>query len=386
LTTSQAREVEILRLAHGGQGVGRLDGQTCFVSYALPGDVVEVSIVRRARGILWARIERIVEPSPHRTVTDCPVFGKCGGCEWLHFAYPAQAEWKRRIIADCFRRIAQIDVEVGWLENAELRLGYRTRAEFHGHSGQWGFFERESHRVCAISKCPLCHPRLNTAFQKLASLRLNASVEIVANPEREDVLVWSRSDVPELRQAFPQFNCLHDGVERARFVFDGVPILNGAFSQGSLLLNRVLRGAVSNMLGNPVSLLDLYCGSGNFSLEFAQRCEVVGVDVNSAAIEAANHSVPGTYRAAREAEFGQFIRSKPWEVIVLDPPRQGAKAILSDLAASASVSLVYISCDPASLARDASALCRGGWKLLEVIGVDMFPHTSHVEVISRFFR
>ena len=121
--------VPITGVAHGGHGVSRIDGQVCFVPYALPGDTVEVRVVRQARGVLWGAIDKLVEPSPHRCAPCCPYFGACGGCMWLHFAYPGQAEWKQRIVKDALERIAGVTADVVWVEDEILRLGYRTRAE-----------------------------------------------------------------------------------------------------------------------------------------------------------------------------------------------------------------------------------------------------------------
>src|SRR5690606_28505311 len=126
--------VDITGVAHGGDGVCRIDDRVCFVPYALPGDRLRIVVEREAKGVLWGVLADIVEPSPHRQDATgcCPVGRHCGACGWLHFAYPAQAEWKRRIVLDSLQRIARVEADVEWVEDPELRLGYRTRAEFHG--------------------------------------------------------------------------------------------------------------------------------------------------------------------------------------------------------------------------------------------------------------
>ena len=376
---------EITALAHGGHGIGRIDGQVCFVTNALPGDVVDVDITKRARGIVWGVVKNVMTPSPHRTHATCPVFGVCGGCTWLHFAYPAQAEWKRRIVSDCLKRIAHIETDLGWVEDPVLRLGYRTRAEFHGSSGRWGFYERESHRIANITSCPLCQPNLNAAFEKLRAIRFDGEVELVVNPEGDDVLAWCKHPSPAIREMFHACDAL-DSTDRARFHFDGVPIVNGAFSQSSLLLNRLLLRELKRMVGSPTSLLDLYCGNGNLSLWLAGQAEVAGFDVNAVAVAAANAVSPGTYTAAPESHFPTAIASRPWDVIVLDPPRTGAKTITPALVDARANTLIYVACDPAALARDLQTLTQGGWQIAETVCLDLFPNTAHVETLCRLFR
>jgi tRNA/tmRNA/rRNA uracil-C5-methylase (TrmA/RlmC/RlmD family) len=364
--------------------VCRIEGRVCFVAYGLPGDTIEVRIVRQAKGVRWGVIDRILEPSPDRVEASCPYFGTCGGCTWLHFAYPAQAEWKRRIVRDCLAHIAGIDVDVGWAEDPVLRLGYRTRAEFHAEEGRRGFYAAASHRVVDIARCPLCHDALNAALERLRSLAVRDSVEVVVNPEGPEVMVWTNHLRRGLLEVFEHVNSPSDR-KPFRFLFDGTPVVNGSFSQSSLLLNRVLVGAVQTLAGDARTALDLYCGNGNLSLGLAARARVVGIDHNRAAVEAANEIGTGQYCAGDETAFREAL-TQAWDAVLLDPPRTGAKTIVPDLAACPAKVLVYVSCDPATLARDLKLLSGHGWRPVEVIAVDMFPNTAHVETVCRLER
>lgn len=399
--------VSIDAAAHGGHGVARIDGQVCFVAHALPGDTVRIALERAAKGVLWARIAELIEPSPHRETPPCEVFGACGGCSWLHFAYDAQLASKRRIVQDCLQRIARIDIAPDIAANPALRRGYRTRAELHGDGESWGFYARGSRDVVDIASCPLCHPRLNAALAQLRTVRAQTGVEITVNPEGDDVLVWVREPsrpgrtragrrprrAPRdaarrlVRNAFPQAQGLGDDAPRAAFSFDGVPVVNGAFSQGSLLLNRLLRDVVGAMLGDARNVLDLYCGSGNLSLRLADEGRrVLGLDHNGAAVAAAAATGKGTYEAGSESDFAEALADATWDAVILDPPRQGAKAIAPALAAAPAHRVVYVSCDPATLARDARALIAEGWRPAACTVIDLFPDTPHVETAIRFDR
>lgn len=378
--------VTITGAAHGGDGVGRIEGQVCFVAYALPGEVVRVRITRRAKQVLWGVIEEIVEASPHRVEAGCPYFGTCGSCDWLHFAYPAQAEWKRRIVSDCLARIARIDTEVEWVEDAGLRLGYRNRARFHADGGRLGFYARGTHDVVDIARCPLCHETLNAALERLRNADARGTIEVTANPEGDDVLVWTDEPQPRLKKTFSSTAWPRSADNRAQFLFDGHPIVNGTFSQVSLSTNRLLVRTVAELAGAPTSVLDLYCGNGNLSLSFAQTARVLGIDRNGPAVAAAAALRIGEYRAGNEAECAAALRSEGWDLVVLDPPRTGAKTIAVPLAESKAGAIVYVSCDPATLARDLRVFLERGWRLTRTVAVDLFPQTAHVETVCRLER
>lgn len=378
--------VEITGLAHGGHGVGRVEGQVYFVPCTLPGDVVRVRNVRKTKGVLWADAGALVRPSEFRADPPCPAFGVCGGCSWLHFAYPAQSEWKRRIVSDCLQRIGGISANVAWLEDDSLRLGYRTRAEFHGDGASVGFYGAWSHDVVDLASCPLCHPKLNAALDRLRAVKPKGSVELTVNPDGDDVLVWTKTPNAAARKAFPSAQTERDDAPRHSFVFDGLPVVNGAFSQSSLLLNRLLTRVVRDALKGCHRVLDLYCGNGNFSATLPESACVLGMDHNRSAVAAANTIRPDAYRVASEGGFAHALRSSPWDAVLLDPPRTGAKAIAHELASAGAGRVVYVSCDPATLARDAKTMVQAGWRVDSVTAVDMFPHTAHVESVCVLVR
>lgn len=379
-------EAEITGCAHGGHGVCRTEeGRVAFVSHALPGDRVRVRVTRETRGVLWGQIARVIAPSPHRIKPECRHARTCGGCAWLHFAYPAQGEWKRQIVKDSLCRLANIDLDVDWLENPAFRTGYRTRAEFHAENGLLGFYKAGTHTVVDVVECPLCHPRLNETLTHLRGIRLQDSVEITVNPEGEEVFLWAKRPSAMLRRAFPIVGSPADKEEPASFLFDGVPIVNGAFSQSSLILNRQLTALVKEWAGKPDSVLDLYCGNGNFSLQLAAP-HTLGLDHNRAAVRAANRLEQGEYRPGNEEAFKAAIQDRPWDLIIIDPPRTGAKDIADTLVNADAEKLIVVSCDPATLARDLKTFTTGGWQLETVAAVDMFPHTWHVETVCHLTR
>lgn len=307
-------------------------------------------------------------------------------CTWSHFAYPAQAEWKLRIVRDSLERIGRVQADLEWCENPMLRIGYRTRAEFHGDGDKLGFFSPGSHEIVDSPGCFLCHAVLESAFKDIRKIGIKGAATVTVNPEGGNVLIWSKLPQPRLKQRFPLLNTPKDGMHRSLFFFDGVPIVNGAFTQASLLLNRLLVRAVRRMIGSASSVLDLYCGSGNLSLGLPQSIRVLGIDHNRAAIHAANQLRQGAYIAGKEDDMLERVRQQEWDSILLDPPRTGAKDLAPALAKSPARSLIYVSCDPATLARDLKTIITGGWKLAGATVVDMFPYTPHVETVCKLER
>ena len=370
--------VNIETVVHGGHGLARIDGQVWFVPGALPGDVAELRLLERRKGVGWAAIARLVTPSEHRTAAECDVYGRCGGCDWLHFSYPGQGEWKLRMTRECLQRIGGIDCDLAFVGDPELRLGYRTRARFHSRGpGAVGFYAPKSHDVVPIASCPLCHPRLNEALSRLHGADFHGDAELAVHPESGEVLAWAQGDRAALGRLFPQPEQRAEG--RASFQFDGRPIVAGGFSQSSLLLNRLLTSTVENMLEGARAVLDLYCGNGNLTLGLPDGVNVLGLDQDRAVVAAADAQDRGTYSACRENGFVSFIRQGEWDAIVLDPPRAGAKAIIGALAVSRAERLVYVSCNPATLARDLRELAGSEWSVSRGAVIDLFPQTPHVE-------
>ncbi|HOH30852.1 MAG TPA: hypothetical protein PLC40_14335, partial [Candidatus Hydrogenedentes bacterium] len=205
-------------------------------------------------------------------------------------------------------------------------------------------------------------------------------MQVTVNPEGLDTLVFLRDETMALKERFPQTNTRFDRI-RHQFLFDGVPVVNGVFSQSSLLLNRMLRAHTDACIGGADSLLDLYCGTGNLSLHHAGSALVCGVDHAGAAVRAVSALVPAVYTEGDETYMARLLKQQSWEVILLDPPRTGARPLVQALAVARARKIVYVSCDPATLARDLRGIMAAGWSLTQVTVVDMFPYTPHVETV-----
>ncbi|MBI2425096.1 MAG: class I SAM-dependent RNA methyltransferase [Candidatus Hydrogenedentes bacterium] len=378
--------VEITALAHGGDGIGRVEGQVYFVPGGLPGDVLRVKPTRQTKNAAWAEIVAVETASTDRRTIGDHEEQPSVAATWYHFAYPAQQEWKVRMLKDALQRIGGLECAVDWIDDPALRTGYRTRAEFHGDGVHLGFFAPNSHQIVDTPSCPLLHPKLNVALKTLHRMDIKGSITVTVNPEGEEVLVWSKFTKRKLKAWFPLSNTPRDETAPSRFLFDGVPIVNGGFSQASLLLNRHLQREVHAMVRNAVSVLDLYCGNGNLSVTLPESVAVTGIDHNKAAVKAAWSMKRGDYITGDEKRMIKAIESGDFDTVVVDPPRSGAKSIMPALAKSHARAIVCVSCDPPTFARDLKTLKECGWQVESAKAIDLFPYTPHVECVARLVR
>jgi 23S rRNA (uracil1939-C5)-methyltransferase len=376
-------ELTIDELAAGGDGVGRTDdGRVVFVPFTAPGDRVRVRIEREYSRHARAHVEELLEAGPQRTDPPCPVFGSCGGCSWQHIEYAAQLEAKARIVADAFARIAgtQAPRPVG-ITPSPAEYGYRSRARVLVEGGRVGFRRRRSHAVCATRRCPILAPPLQ---QQLAEL---AEAPPVEDGEWEFLYADGAARAGPLPAAEGHRMDLVVAGER-------VGISPGVFAQSNSLLFDALAGAVLKAAGDGELAFDLFAGSGFFTLALARRySRIVALESDPAAVGdlEANLQRAGLTNVVIEpmpledaVERDRFRGLLP-EVVVVDPPRSGLPPGSADaLVDIGPRRIVYLSCDPATQARDAATLFACGYSLDSLEAFDLFPQTPHVESLAVF--
>jgi 23S rRNA (uracil1939-C5)-methyltransferase len=428
---AQAITTRIVDLTHDCQGVADVDGRRVFVPDALPGETVEVVPLKRRRKLEVAELVRVVEPSPDRVTPECEYFGRCGGCALQHLAHPAQIEFKQRVVAQALARIARVEPREWLPPFASKPWGYRRRARLGVKyvSGKdrvlVGFRERAAPLITDMARCPVLAPPLDGLLEPLAELIAGTSVRSrlpqieAAVADDASALVLRVLDPPSQADvaAFAAFGARH-GVDM--YLQPGgpgtaVPIgpartlryalrelgvtlefLPTDFVQVNAEVNAELVATAVRLaeLRPEDRVLDLYCGLGNFSLPFAQRArELTGVEGDAGLVARAvrNATANGIANARfltadlAQTDWGFF--REPRDVVVLDPPRTGAEAAVAAMDRIAPRRIVYVSCHPATLARDAQVLVeRHGYELRAVRVFDMFPHTHHVEALASFER
>ncbi|HEY0430596.1 MAG TPA: class I SAM-dependent RNA methyltransferase [Pyrinomonadaceae bacterium] len=380
-------EVEIERLLPGGVGLAHAEGLTLFVSLAAPGDVLRVRIDRVQGKVAFASIVEIIKPSVVRIEAPCPYFGRCGGCDFQQLTYETQLETKAEIIRDCLRRIAQLEapgpIRVVPSPN---QWHYRTRASWQvdGSAKQLGYFERGSNRICDVEYCAVLTPELQ---QTLAQVRHELTAgNGITGPKTIDAVTGD--DRVSLAPAIAGFST--DVISR-RLGSESYSFSAESFFQvNHELVEPLINEAIGEMKGQ--FAVDLYAGVGLFTLPLARRfAHVTAVEEYGLATEFARRNLAEAKLENVEVVTLDVVdwlkHSRPFEpldFLLLDPPRVGCEnAAIAGILALRPRRISYVSCDPATLARDLKKLIADGYSLDSVAAFDMFPQTHHVETVAR---
>lgn len=377
-------EVEIERLLPGGVGLAHAGGLTLFVSLAAPGDVVRVRVERIQGKLGYASIEEVIRPSAVRVEPPCPYFGRCGGCDFQQLTYEAQLKAKVGIIHDCFQRIAKLPAPVDIVAHpSPNEWRYRARAMWQVDlDKKWlGYYVRGSREVCDVEYCAVLVPELQ---QTLESVR--ATIDRGAKARDISAIVGDEgvSVFPPIADfAAREVSRLIAG-ERYHFSAKSFFQINHA------LLPALITEAIGDAKGGVA--IDLYCGVGLFTLPLARRFnKVIGVEANERAAKFARRNLePAELQNAQVValDVGEWLRNYDpaanVDLLLLDPPRTGAEnKVIAGILSLKPRQIVYVSCDPATLARDLKKLLAGGYSLDTAVAFDMFPQTHHVETVVR---
>lgn len=402
-------EIQITDLTHKGEGVGRADGKATFVPGALPGETVRIAIHQDKKKWQRARLEEIVHRAPEREEPPCPLFGECGGCQMQHWQYEAGLTWKQNRVRTLFAKVG-IEANVLPVIGSENPWGYRNAMQLHRKGDAWGFHRAGTHEVIPVRDCPIQSEPSRRLLPLLQETPLPASVHRISvrtNDDEAMLTLHTRTKttvrIPEsirkagVRSVWMERNGRYSPI----YGSETLPIRLGAVTYAvhpasffqvnrataEILFARALEGMGEESRDD---WLDLYCGIGALTLQAAPRVKSIhGVDIEPNAIRFAEQTATAhkitnaafTCAASEKAVYDLLRRTKPVGVFV-DPPRAGLDpSVVDRLAQSQAKRIVYISCDPATLARDCARFAEQGWRLGAVQPVDMFPWTTHVECV-----
>ena len=381
-------EVEIERILPGGMGLAHAGGKTVFVSLAAPGDRVRVRIERQQGDLLFASIVEIITPGPARIEPPCPYFGRCGGCDFQQLTYEAQLAAKADIIRDCLHRIARLEnIPEIVVTPSPNNWRYRMRAtwQIDQELRAIGYYERGSRRVCDVADCAVLKPELQETLERVRGTEWHQFPPALKHLDA----VAGESGV-SLSPSFAEFptNELSLTVRGEVYQYNA----EAFFQINPSLLGQLVEHAIGDASGGVV--LDLYCGVGLFTLPLARQFKKgIGVEANATAARFArrNLQLAGLTNAnVITATVTDWFRSGPVgpiDFVLLDPPRAGAEsAVIKGILNLQPTEISYVSCDPATLARDLKKLLASGYVLDSIIGFDLFPQTHHVETVVRLTR
>jgi len=405
--------VELTTMAHGGDALGRHEGKVIFVPYAIPGETVRAEITDDRGHYAFARLVEVLEPSPERTDPPCPYFGdgKCGGCQWQHITYEAQLRLKREILVDQLERIGEMEDPVVLPPVAdEEGWAYRNHAQFHpAAEGGLGFTRAgDVGGIVPVNFCLILHPELSDLYDliDLDAAGLKRLVLRVGTATGDRLVGFEmEEDKPPAVEVDETVSCvllLEEG-GYANLIGDNFLTENAAghtyrisassfFQVNTAQAETLVELALDYLdVGVEETVLDAYCGVGLFTVPLTERAElVVGVESSPSAVDDLLVNTEGVENV--EIIEGPVEEVLPEirvgvDAVLLDPPRGGVdRHAIDALCEMEPGRIVYVSCDPATLARDAKRLGKQGYRLAEVQPVDLFPQTYHVESVSLFVR
>lgn len=440
--------VYIEDLTHDGNGVGKVDGYPLFIQGALPEETVEVHVLKTLKNYGFAKVVDIKEASPNRVEAPCIYFDKCGGCQLQHLTYEGQLAWKENMVRNVMKRIGKIDAPVRFVKGMDNPWNYRNKSQIPFGVGEAGpvagFYKSRTHSIVDMERCLIQTEEADAMMaglkKELEGLgvvpyneethqgmlrhvvvrvgRATGEVMVVLVtkkrkfPQKEKVVEGIRKLVPNVTSIVQNINAdktnvifgnetiglwgketIEDTIGDVRF-----EISARSFYQVNPIQTEVLYKQALDYAGltGEETVIDAYCGIGTISLFLAEKAKkVLGVEIVEQAIEdakrnAALNGFENTYFEAGPAEvviprwYEEGIRA---DVLVVDPPRKGCdEKLLSTIIEYKPKRVVYVSCNPSTLARDLRILEDGGYKTIEVTPVDMFPHTTHVECVALMSR
>ncbi|MFV3381482.1 23S rRNA (uracil(1939)-C(5))-methyltransferase RlmD [Pseudomonas sp. NY15354] len=421
------QRLEIERLAGDGRGIAFHEGRTWFVSGALAGEAVEARVLGARGKVVDARLERVLQASPERREAPCRYYERCGGCHLQHLPHDGQLTLKQRLLAEQLQRVAGVQPEQWAAPLVGPEFGYRRRARIavrwdpKARQLEVGFRAEASQDIVAIDECLVLVQPLQDIFRQLPSVLRSLSkpqalghVELFSGTAQA-VLVRHVAPLPAEDQARLQAFCEQAGAQ-LWLQGDGEPApveagqtlgfalepwglelawRPGDFVQVNAQVNTLMiEQALAWLAPQPEErVLDLFCGLGNFALPLAgQAREVVAVEGVQAMVERAEANArSNNVHNARffQADLSQPLAGAGWaaegfSAVLLDPPRDGAFEVVQGIARLKAKRLVYVSCNPATLARDAQVLVGQGYRLTRAGILDMFPQTAHVEAMALF--
>lgn len=437
---------EITAFGADGEGIAKPEGFTVFVPSAVKGDIAEILIVKEKKNFGYGKLLNVIKPSPLRIEPQCDVFGKCGGCSMQSVKYEAQLEYKKNKVQDALRRIGGFnDAVVSTVTGSDPCYHYRNKAQFPvvltDEGVKAGFYAPHSHRVVVPKECSLQDKRTNRVAEAVCDWATDNNISVydeksgsgnlrricMRTGKDEAVLVLvgkknlpcTESLVDKITEDFPFVKGIVVNInpdrtnnvygERDKVIY-GVPYIYDnigdikykvhykSFYQVNPYTTRLLYEKALSLAGldETKTVFDLYCGTGSISLFLAKKAKrVIGIEIVEDAVKNAVENA--MLNGIENAEFfcGEAENVAPKlikegekaDVVVLDPPRKGCdEKLLSAIACMKPERIVYVSCDCATMARDAKYLCENGYALKETHAFDQFPMTSHVESVALLVR
>lgn len=385
--------VKIDNLSHDFKGITRVNNKVTFVSDTIPGEIVDIKIVNDKKKINEGRVISYIETSDDRTNFRCPFFDRCGGCDIGYISYSKQLEYKKNIVIDIMKRYANIDINPDIVSNGKI-YGYRNKITLRVNKGKLSLVESGTNNLVNIDSCMLVNDNINEVIKLLSNVNLDGVNEVVIKGIKE-IMVIVRGNILEDTLINLLGNEVSSIILNDKVIYgNGYVIIDvddihyavypNSFFQVNTDMISKLYGKILDYAGRGSSLLDLYCGAGTIGIFlFSNFKRVIGIELNYDAIFGANlnKKINNIENISFECKSTSDIKEIKEDVVVVDPPRGGLdKTTINKLLIGNAKRIVYVSCNPITLARDINLL-KDKYDLVDMTLFDMFPNTKHVECV-----
>jgi 23S rRNA (uracil1939-C5)-methyltransferase len=382
------------KLVYGGDGLARLDGRVIFAPFVLPGERIRAQAEQEKPGMVRARMLEVLDAAPDRVAAPCPVFGRCGGCHYQHAPYEFQLAAKRAILVEELRRLGKIEAPEQVRVISADPFGYRNRVQLSVEETRIGYREGRSHRLCAVTACPVSSPKVEQAIVALDRMahtnrwpKFMRSIEVFTDETQVQINVLE-TERPVARRFFDWCAGEIPGVVEGALDYRGEFRVssNSFFQVNRFLLDRLVEVALEGAEGEAAA--DLYAGVGLLSLPLAKKFgHVTAVESGAGAVRdlmfnAERAGTPQLLALQQTAEEYLAQCERAPDFVVVDPPRSGlGKSVVKRLSELKPRHLVIVACDPATLSRDLAGLLAAGYRIDAMTLLDLFPQTYHLETV-----
>lgn len=392
------QELLITSLNHTGEGMAKIDGKIVFIEKALPGDIVEIETLKDYGNYYKAKLKKIKKSSPNRIEVTCPYYSKCGGCQLLGLSLQDQCTYKKEKVKNIFQKYANLDINPSIISGESYH--YRNKITLQVENGQIGLYESNSNTIVSIQECLLISPRMNEVIQiisqeidlqGLTQIMIRETnnqlmIQLIGNTRKELVLKKISNQVDSiyindnLIYGLPK---IEERLGKYRFEISPKSFFQVNHNQTIKLYNQVKKylGLSNN------NVLDLYCGTGTIGIYVSDCCKkITGIELNPSSVADAKKNIEKNHLKnvqVRQGDVGKVLQiGEQYDAIIVDPPRSGLdKQTKRTLLQIASPKIIYISCNPITLARDIKDL-NSKYQLEDITLFDLFPNTYHVESVS----
>lgn len=392
--------LEINSMDHNGRGIGKLNGKIVFVNNALPGEIVEIKILKDNKKYIEADVNRYIKKSTKRITSPCPYFYICGGCDIMHLAYDDQLLFKQNKINNIVDRYLKTKTKINNIVGCDKYLNYRNKVTFQINHNL-GFFKKNSNEIVNIDKCLIGHNKINELINNLKQLNLKYINNIVCRIGLNELMVIIDTYNKDLNiepiknisnSIYLKIDKKYIHIHGNKNIYEKLGnykfiISPDSFFQININTCTKLYNKINQYVGSNVNVLDLYCGTGSIGIFVSEKNNVLGIEINEDAIKDANENKK--INNLNNIKFicgdsGKKINNlnfKP-DVIIVDPPRSGLnKETITNILKFKSNKLIYVSCDPMTMVRDLNILSQE-YNIKEITPFDMFPNTKHIECVS----